>query len=104
MTVLVLLLVFVTPGEVAPVEAVQNLGRAVCRQWIDRGDVELSGELRLRICIEGPAPIEVDLPRPLVTANDWQVTPLAPQTESLADGRERWQQTFRLKPFQTGAV
>ncbi len=104
MTVLMLFLITLTPRDTTPVESVQNLGRAVCRLRVDRSEVELSGELRVRISIEGPAPIEVDLPRPLAATNDWQVTASPPEIETLADGTERWQQSFRFKPFQTGRV
>jgi hypothetical protein len=100
MAVLILLLTAITP----PADSVQTLGRAVCRLSIDRSEIELSGELHLKVSIEGPAPVEVDLPRPLTTSNDWQVTPSPPRTEPLENGRVRWQQSFRLKPFQTGTV
>src|SRR5947207_1647528 len=104
MTELVLMLLGLSPAKSSPVDVEQRHGRAVCRLSIDRSEVELSGELRVVISIQGPAPIEVDLPRPLTATTDWQVGTSPPQTVSLGEGVERWQQSFRFKPFQTGHV
>jgi hypothetical protein len=105
MTAWVLMLLSLSPAaKSSPVEVEQRLGRAVCRLSIDRGEVELSGELRVLVSIEGPAPIEVDLPRPLTATTDWQVNVSPPKTVSLGEGVERWQQAFRFKPYQTGRV
>ena len=88
MTVLVLMLLGLLPAKSSPVDVEQRLGRAVCRLSIDRGEVELSGELHVVISIQGPAPIEVDLPRPLTATTDWQVSASPPQTVSLGEGAE----------------
>src|SRR5262245_28510860 len=105
MRLLVMMLLGIAPAaNLVPVDVEQRLGRAVCRLSIDRSEVELSGELRVRVSIEGPGPIEVDVPRALAATPDWQVTTSPPKTESLGEGVERWQQTFRFKPYQTGRV
>jgi hypothetical protein len=79
-----------------------RVGETVCRLSVDSTAIPLSGELHLTLSVEGKAPIDVDVPRTLTTSPDWRVRPAAPKTTSLADGRERWEQEFRLEPFQTG--
>src|SRR5579864_7999790 len=82
----------------------QRLGDAVCRLESDRTEVALSGELRITLSIEGPAPIEVDSPRLLSQSPDWRVRAGLPKTMSLPSGRERWEQSFQLAPYQAGNV
>ncbi len=84
--------------------AEQRLGRADCRLTLDAAKVALSGEVRLTLSIEGPAPVEVDVPHPLVNSPDWRTRADAPQSTTLADGRQRWQQSFHLEPFRVGDV
>jgi hypothetical protein len=89
---------------VAALSSEQQLGRARCRLTLDSAAVPLSGELRVTMTIEGPGPVEVEAPRPVTASGDWQARALPPKTNSLENGRERWEQTFLLKPFQTGDV
>ena len=46
----------------------------------------------------------MEVPRPLTPSPDWRIRPAAPTTTQLPGGRERWEQAFRLEPFQTGAA
>jgi hypothetical protein len=89
---------------VAALSSEQQLGRARCRLTLDSAAVPLSGELRVTLTIDGPGPVEVEVPRPVTASGDWQARALPPKTNSLENGRERWEQTFLLKPFQTGDV
>ncbi|MFL5340097.1 MAG: hypothetical protein ACJ8F7_08090 [Gemmataceae bacterium] len=82
----------------------QRLGDAVGRVSLDRAELPLSGELTVVISVEGPAPVEVEPPRPLTQSPDWRVRPGKPKTTALPGGRERWEQSFRLEPFQAGKV
>jgi hypothetical protein len=82
----------------------QKPGRAVCRLEQDASEIKLSGELRITVSIEGPAPVEVEIPQPLTASRDWRVRVLPPKASPLADGRERWEQSFVLEPFQVGKV
>ena len=82
----------------------QRLGDVVCRVESDRSDIALSGELRLTLSVEGPAPVEVEPPRPLSASPDWRVRAGQPKTTSLPASRERWEQSFQLIPFQSGRV
>jgi hypothetical protein len=84
--------------------AEQRLGRAECRFTLDSSKIALSSELRLTLIIEGPAPVEVDVPQPLVNSPDWRTHADAPQSTALPNGRERWQQSFHLEPFRVGDV
>jgi hypothetical protein len=84
--------------------AEQRLGDAVCRLESDRSEVALSGELRITLSIEGSAPVEVESPRPLSSSPDWRVRAGQPKTVALSGGRERWEQSFQLAPYQAGHV
>ena len=96
------LLLALTLGTVAAEEV--RIGETVCRLAVDSTAIPLSGELHLTLSVEGKAPIDVDVPRALTPSPDWRVRPAAPKTTPLPDGRERWEQAFRLEPFQTGAA
>src|SRR5438876_5084469 len=74
----------------------------VCRLIVDAAQMALSAELRVTVSVEGPSPVEVEVPRPITTSPDWRVNPLPPKTTALPGGWERWEQTFRLEPFQVG--
>jgi hypothetical protein len=89
---------------VGATSAEQHLGRADCRIVLDPVDVTLSGEVRLTLSIEGPIPVEVDVPQPLTSSPDWRARSDSPKTTTLPNGRERWQQSFYLEPFRTGDV
>jgi hypothetical protein len=72
----------------------------------DRKTIQLSGHLQVKLAVEGPAPLRVELPTTLLDAESdlaWRLRPAAPPTLSaLPGGRERWSQTFRLDPFARG--
>ncbi|HEV3146505.1 MAG TPA: hypothetical protein VGZ47_21640 [Gemmataceae bacterium] len=80
----------------------QRLGEAVCRLQVDSTDVSLSGELRLTVSVEGPAPVEVEAPMALTGSPDWRVRPGRPTVTQFSGGRERFEQSFQLEPFQVG--
>jgi hypothetical protein len=101
MTVVCRLLIVLMPASV--VEE-QKPGRAICRLERNEAVVSLSGELRITVSIEGPAPVEVEIPTPLTASKDWRVRTLSPKSSLLSDGRERWEQSFLLEPFQVGSV
>lgn len=82
----------------------QKPGRAICRLEINSPSISLSEELRLNMIIEGPAPVDVDLPQPLTRSTDWRVRALPPRTSPLPDGREHWEQQFVFEPYQVGKV
>src|SRR5262245_4017833 len=100
MTTLCHLILAVTVGTVSE----QQLGDAVGRVEVDRAEVALSGEVLVTLSVEGPAPVEVEPPRPVTQSPDWRVRPGSPKTVALPNGRERWEQSFRLEPFQAGRV
>jgi hypothetical protein len=69
----------------------------------DRTTIRLSEHLRVTFAVEGPAPLGVELPKDLLSAESaatWRIRPAGPaKTEPLPDGRERWLQTYRLDPY-----
>jgi hypothetical protein len=92
---------------VAPEPLEERRGDIIARAEIDRGEVPLSGDVVLTLTVEGPAPLEVAPPRPLLTkasAQAWRVKePMLPTREVLAGGRRQlWRQEFRLSPFEAG--
>ena len=96
-------------GSVPPVVTVERgtgADRLVARGELDTAVVSLSGEVRLNLTVEGPAPLQVVLPSPPLSpesAAQWKATAVAPPaTEMLPAGRERWQQSFRLFPYVVG--
>ena len=71
--------------------------------------IALSGSTQLTLAIEGTAPLRVELPKnveKLLTRESATVWHIKPHGDakliSLAGGRERWEQTFRLSPFVPG--
>jgi hypothetical protein len=66
----------------------------------------LSESIRATVTVEGPAPLRVELPKPLLAPEadrDWKIQPVGPAAIAPADGkRERWSQTFRLDPYVPG--
>jgi hypothetical protein len=87
-----------------PLERTATLGDTTGRERLSAAEVRLSGELRLTLSIEGPAPVVVEqLPSPLTAGPDWRVTPAGPpETEPLPGERQRWRQVFRVAPFRPG--
>jgi hypothetical protein len=72
----------------------------------DKKTIELSQWLTSTLTIEGPAPLRVELPKPLLvpeTLRDWKIQPSGPATVTPLDGnRERWEQSFRMDPYDFG--
>lgn len=68
----------------------------------------LSGSVRVAVSIEGPSPLLVEPPKQLLSADAnaaWHIRPDnsgRPAIARTADGRERWQQVYRLDPYQFG--
>jgi hypothetical protein len=80
-----------------------TLADSTGRLRLSAAEVRLSGELRLTLTVEGPAPVQVEPPTPLTAGADWRATPLGPpDTEPLPDGRQRWRQAYRLTPYRAG--
>jgi hypothetical protein len=68
----------------------------------------LSGSVRVTVSIEGPAPLLVEPPKPLLSADAnaaWRIRPDKDSPAAVApagNGRERWQQVYRLDPYHFG--
>ncbi|HKB00676.1 MAG TPA: hypothetical protein VKD90_00590 [Gemmataceae bacterium] len=92
----------------APLVEVRNAGdparRVEARAELDTGDIRLSGEVRLTLTVEGPAPLGVTPPKPFLTSsNVWRVREDGlPVREVLPNGREKWAQVYRLSPLVPG--
>ncbi|MDB5309085.1 MAG: hypothetical protein JWO38_3287 [Gemmataceae bacterium] len=87
------------PARAQPAEVVPSAG-------VDRNSIRLSESARLRLALEGPAPLRVDLPAEPEkilspeAAGAWRIRPAgAAAVTPLAEGRERWERTFRLDPW-----
>jgi len=74
------------------------------RAQVDAGEIRLSGEVKLSLTVEGPGPLSVTLPKPLITKpGTWRVRDDGlPLREVLPGGRERWAQSFHLSPLIPG--
>lgn len=70
--------------------------------------LRLSDTLDATLVIEGPPPLILSLPQPLLapaSASAWKLTTVGtPKVEKLIDGLERWSQQYRLVPFAVGDV
>jgi hypothetical protein len=92
----------------APLVEVRNANdpakRVEARAELNAGEIRLSGEVKLTLTVEGPGPLGVTVPKPFLTrANVWRVREDGlPVREVLANGREKWSQTFRLSPLVPG--
>jgi hypothetical protein len=68
----------------------------------------LSGSVHVTVSIEGPAPLRVEPPKPLLSAEAnplWRIRPEKDEKPAITpagSGRERWQQVYRLDPYQPG--
>jgi hypothetical protein len=60
--------------------------------------ITLSGEITVTVSVEGPAPVEVGPLHYLTPSRDWDEQALPAGTTDLPNGRQRWQQRFRLEP------
>jgi len=80
----------------------QRLGDAICQLRLESNEVSLSSELRLTVTIEGPAPVEADAPTALTASPDWRVHAGRVTVTSLPGNHERFEQSFRLEPYQIG--
>ncbi|HEY1187038.1 MAG TPA: DUF4381 family protein [Gemmata sp.] len=75
---------------------------------LDRNKIWLWDSVQLTLSVEGPAPMReaVGLPKQLLTDEadrNWRIRPKGDGAVApLSDGRERWQQTFRLDPHAPG--
>ena len=69
----------------------------------DRDAVTLSEPVRVALTLEGPAPLRVNLPEPLLTADAnevWRVRADGPPAVTpLPGGRARWRRVYRLDPW-----
>lgn len=67
----------------------------------DAVEIRLSGEVRVRLTVEGPAPLEVTRPKPLLsTTGLWRVREDGlPVRQVLLGNRQEWVQEYRLSPL-----
>jgi hypothetical protein len=74
------------------------------RAEFDSGSIRLSGEIKLTLTVNGPGPLSVTVPKPLITqSNLWRVRDAGlPLREILSSGRERWTQAYALSPLTVG--
>jgi len=75
----------------------------IVRAVLDRDTCTLVEHLVLELTVEGPEPLSVQPPRPLLskeTEEAWRVKELeAPSVVQVGDGRQRWRQKFLVTPF-----
>jgi hypothetical protein len=73
---------------------------------LDSQAVSLSDSVMATLTIEGPAPLWVRPAADVLAAESaaaWRVQTIGePKVETLPDGRQRWEQRYRLDPYQTG--
>jgi hypothetical protein len=76
-------------------------GTTVVTLRLDSTTVPLSGHINLTFVVEGPAPLNVELPEPLTEPKDlWSRRELMPvRTAALPEKRMRWTRTVRLEPL-----
>jgi len=68
---------------------------------VDAAEIRLSGEVRVRLSVEGPAPLEVTRPKPLLSSTGlWRVREDGlPVRQVLLGNRQEWVQEYRLSPL-----
>jgi len=75
---------------------------------VDSPTVALSGITRLTLAVEGPAPLRVEVPTPAfrpLTVAQWHIAAAGPpKVTDIAPGRQRWEQGYRLDPFEPGKL
>lgn len=73
---------------------------------LDRTAARLSDTVHATVALEGPGPFVVTPPKELLadeSAAAWLAAPAGPAAVTkLPGGRERWEQAYRLSPFQPG--
>ncbi len=71
---------------------------------VDAAQIRLSGEVRVRLTVEGPAPLEVTRPKALLsTTGLWRVREDGlPVRQVLLGNRQEWVQEYRLSPLVPG--
>ncbi|AMV23262.1 hypothetical protein VT84_02555 [Gemmata sp. SH-PL17] len=80
----------------------------VASAQVNQTQVKLSQSVRVTLAIEGPAPLRgaMELPKSLLTADadaSWRIRPDGEaEIKPLSNGRERWQQVYRLDPYVPG--
>ena len=84
----------------------ETLGELRLLREVDVLETSLSGKLSLTLQIEGPAPLQVTLPNPLLTKETlplWRVRPQGkPTLEILPNQRIRWRQVIEMTPYLAG--
>jgi hypothetical protein len=73
----------------------------------DAKSITLAGTVHVTLTLEGPAPLRVELPKQLLTADAngvWRIRPEGPAAvKPTGKGREEWRQVYRLDPWAEGA-
>lgn len=87
----------------------QQLERIVPSVSVQPSKFDLGETSTLTLALEGPAPLRFDVPTEAekwltaTSAATWQIKALGtPKIVKLEDGRERWEQSFRLSAFLHG--
>ncbi len=71
---------------------------------VDAVQIRLSGDVRVRLTVEGPAPLEVTGPKPLLASTGlWRVREDGlPVRQVLLGNHQEWVQEYRLSPLVPG--
>ncbi len=80
-------------------QELKPLPNVIARLVVKQTTIELADDIDLTLSLEGPAPLEVEPVAERIRGKSWRVYPAAPDTTPLGNGRERWQQAFRLDPL-----
>ena len=87
----------------APPPVVEVRQKIEARANYDTNEIRLSGEVSLTLTVEGPGPVSVTPPKPVVEKGNWRVHEAGlPIREILPNGREKWSQVYRLSPLIFG--
>jgi hypothetical protein len=87
-------------GEAGPAMEFTKAGIR-CTESIDPPTVPLTGEARLTLTAEGPAPLTVDSVM-VVDSPGWRVTAMPSTVADRPGSRQLWRQEFRLTPDRAG--
>jgi hypothetical protein len=82
-------------------------GKIVPRVVVDRNSISLSERVQVTLSLEGPSPLRIELPEPLLSAESsvlWRIRPGKESAiiEKLPGDRERWSRMYRLDPYSPG--